>query len=75
MEFIDDLVNLAISTVFFGIITAIVFGFIFVYGGVMIFDEKDKSNFPNVFAGTVIVLFVIANIIGLIVNVKGLFFD
>lgn len=75
MEFIDDLVNLAISTVFFGIITAIVFGFIFISGGIMIGNDKEDSKFATGYGVTIIVLFIIANIIGFIVNIKGLFFS
>lgn len=76
IEFIDDLVNLAIIMVFFVIITAIVFGVIFTVGGAMMFDGKeDDSKSIKVFVGTIIVLFLITNVIGLIVGVKGLFFD
>ena len=75
MEFIDDVVNLAIYTVVMGIVTTIVFGIIFAVGGAMIVDDKDDSNFGNIFGGTIIALFIVANIIGFIINVNSLFFS
>lgn len=75
MTFIDNVIELILISVLSGILTTVIFGVVFIYGGIMFHDEKSNSDLPVTFTFTIVILFFLSNIILFIVSVNQIFFN
>ena len=75
MTFLDNVGELILITIIGGVLTAIMFGAVTIYAGVMMSDGKDGSDSATSFTITMFVLFLVTNIILFIISVYQIFFN